>query len=411
MKHIRLQILSVIWIVILLLFGTFDIILNTALPRYFETQAREALEYEVMYIKELINEKETGESSDAEYVGTYFSGEINFIVLDGADNIKSDNSASNYKASQKVAENEVIEFEENNELEIEQCYTFKTENGYYVLVKYVDVFALYGENVPTIMYINIKPLLQYTKTLDVLLGVAFLCVTIVMSAIGLNLGRRIEQSQEAQRRFFQNSSHELKTPLMAIQGYAEGIQAGVIDPSKSSAVILEESDRMTKLVDEILSISKIDAHRLSLNKSVVDVREILYDCLRSVEGIQAEAQASADIDFSSSPVYIKCDEDQLARAFTNVIVNAIRHCNGKIYLTCKENGKNCIVKVSDNGDGLSQDDIPHIFDRFYTGKNGNTGIGLALTAEIIKLHKGSVTAYNDENGAVFEIRLPKFSAK
>lgn len=407
MKHIKLQILAMIWIIILLLFGSFEVILDTTLPRYFENQAKAALEYEINYIKELVDDAQTGEDNAHEYVGTYLSGEINFIVLDDENNLKSNNIGDNYKTNQKITEKEVVEYEKNNDLEFEKCYTFKTENGYYILVRYVDIFALYGENVPTIMYINIKPLLQYTKTLDILLALAFLCVTIVMSAIGLNLGHRIEQSQEAQRRFFQNSSHELKTPLMAIQGYAEGIQAGVIDPAESSAIILEESDRMAKLVEEILSISKIDAHRLSLNKTVVDVREILYDCLRSVEGIQNEAGTKINIDFCSSPICIKCDEDRLASAFTNILVNAIRHCNGKICVSCKESGKNCIVKVSDNGDGLSQEDIPHIFDRFYTGKKGNTGIGLALTAEIVKLHKGSITAYNDEYGAVFEIRLPK----
>lgn len=401
MKHVRLKILSVIWVIILLLFGSFEVILNTALPLYFENQAKEALKYEIDYIKEL----KTDSESTSEYVGTYFSGEINFIVLDD-ENAKT-NTSDNYKTTIKNTETEVIDIIENNELEIEKCYTFKTENGYYILVKYEDVFALYGEAVPTVMYINIKPLLQYTKTLDLLLGIAFLCVTVVMSAIGLKLGRNIEQAQEAQRRFFQNSSHELKTPLMAIQGYAEGIQTGVIDPVDSSTVILEESDRMTKLVEEILSISKIDAHRLVLNTAVTDVHEILYDCLRSVEGIQNEAGIEISIDFSSSPLYIKCDEDQLGRAFTNIIVNAIRHCRGKISVSCKEVGKYCIVKVSDNGDGLSPEDLPHIFDRFYTGKNGNTGIGLALTAEIIKLHKGTISAYNDSFGAVFEIKLLK----
>ncbi|MDO4381141.1 MAG: HAMP domain-containing sensor histidine kinase, partial [Clostridia bacterium] len=337
--------------------------------------------------------------------GTYFSGEINFIVLDNLPVVDNEN-VSNYKTSQKINENEIIRFSNENDIELEKCYTYKTSNGYYVFVKYEDVFELYGESVPTIMYINIKPLLQYTKTIDFLLAIALLCVTIVMSLIGLNLGKRIEESQESQRRFFQNSSHELKTPLMAIQGYAEGIQTGIIDPVESSSVILEEGDRMTKLVDEILSISKIDAHKLSLNLSVTDIREILYDCLRFVDGIQKEKGVNISVDFSDTPIFVKCDEDQLERAFTNVLVNALRHCNGKITVSCFSCGKHCIIKIHDNGEGLSQEDIPHLFDRFYTGKNGSTGIGLALTAEILKLHKGNISAYNDEKGAVFQIKLP-----
>ena len=403
MKHIRLQILIVIWIVIALLFGSFDLILHISLPLYFERQATEALEYEIEYIKALKDASPDGE--DIEYVGTYLSGEINFIVLDNMPSAETSNMSS-YKTTQKISEKEILDYNSENEIELEKCYTRKTENGYYIFVKYEDVFEFYGESVPTIMYINIKPLLQYTKTIDLLLAIALICVTIVMSLIGLNLGKRIEESQEAQRRFFQNSSHELKTPLMAIQGYAEGIQTGIIDPVESSSVILEEGDRMTKLVDEILSISKIDAHKISLNLSVTDIREILYDCLRFVDGIQKEKGVKISIDFSDSPIFVKCDEDQLERAFMNVLVNALRHCNGEISVCCFASGKHCNVKIHDNGEGLSQKDIPHLFDRFYTGKNGNTGIGLALTAEILKLHKGSISAYNDEKGAVFQIKLP-----
>ncbi len=407
MRHIKLRILTIIWSLIFLLFGVFEVILNTALPLYFEAQAKNALEYEVNYIK-AIKDDANENAEDVEYVGTYFSGEINFIVLDEEKKaVASETNA--YKGSQKINEKEVIDYQKNNDLEIGVCYTLKTENGYYTLVKYEDVFALYGESVPTIMYINIKPLLQYTKTLDVLLVFAFLCVTVLMSAIGYRLAAAIENSQESQRRFFQNSSHELKTPLMAIQGYAEGIQTGLFAQDVSSSIILEESERMTRLVDEILSISKIDAHRLALNKTTADVREILYDCLRAVEGIQQERGVEFALDFDSKPVLLSCDEDQLARVFGNVLVNALRHCDSKISVTCKSLGKYCLVKIRDDGEGLSDEDLPHIFDRFYTGKNGNTGIGLALAAEIIKLHKGSITAYNDEDGAVFEIKLKQNS--
>ena len=86
-------------------------------------------------------------------------------------------------------------------------------------------------------------------------------------------------------------------------------------------------------------------------------------------------------------------------------MNGIRHCNSTVVITCTTEEKEAVVRVSDDGNGIAQEDLPHIFDRFYTGTNGSTGIGLALSREILNLHKGSIKAYN-EVGAVFEIRLP-----
>lgn len=404
MKHIKLRILAVIWIAIFLLFAVFDLILHISLPLYFENQAEAALEYEVNYLKELKDSDLNNTDLPDEYTGTYLSGEISFIVMSDI-NSTSAGTGNGYSSKQKTESNDIVNFIENNLIELEECYTFKTDDGYYVFVEYDDAFELTGESSPTIMYINIQPVMRYTRSLDLLLGFAFLCVSAVMSVIGLKLGKRIEESQDAQRRFFQNSSHELKTPLMAIQGYAEGIQASVIDPIQSATIILEESDRMTRLVEELLSISKIDAHRLVLTTAVTDVREILYDCLRAVEGIRKEKDVEISLGFSELSVLADCDEEQLGRAFTNVIVNALRHCKSKISVTCKTEGKFCVVKVFNDASRISVEDLPHIFDRFYTGKNGNTGIGLALTSEIVRLHGGSVNAYNSQNGVVFVIKL------
>ena len=105
-----------------------------------------------------------------------------------------------------------------------------------------------------------------------------------------------------QQTFFQNASHELKTPLMAIQGYAEGIQAGVMDTASAAEVILEESDRMTELVEELLDISKIDMGRQQLALSETDIRELLYDSIRAVEPTAAASGITIVPDFPEEPV-------------------------------------------------------------------------------------------------------------
>ena len=216
----------------------------------------------------------------------------------------------------------------------------------------------------------------------------------------------IENEAERQQTFFQNASHELKTPLMAIQGYAEGIQAGVMDAGTSAEVILTESDRMAELVDELLDISRLDMGGQRLMLSEVDLRELLYDSIRTVEPAATQCSLAIVPDFPEEPVMIKCDDTQMRRAVTNILTNGLRYANSELCLTCCLDKRNVTIRIQDDGDGIDEADLPHIFDRFYMGRSGKSGIGLALTKEIIQLHKGEIHAYNWDRGAVFEITLP-----
>ena len=410
MKHIKFRILLVIWISVLLLFGAFSIVLNITLPLHFENQAKNALTYEINHMEQIRKSEKDDLSDVDEYVGTYFSGEIKFIELYDDDEVdKSAGSADSnggYKDNIQVTENDLLSFEKENKLKNKQCYSFSTDNGYYIVARYDGAFSAEEQKVKTLMYINIQPVVQYTRSLNIILAAFFLCISAVMTIIGLDLGKKIVQAQDTQRRFFQNSSHELRTPLMSIQGYAEAIETGVVDPKSSAEIILQESDRMSKLVDEILAISKIDAHQMVLDLAVTDVSEILYDCLRALEPIMKRQNTKLSLRFTEAPVYVNCDEEKLSRAFTNVLSNALRHCRGTVAVTCKTRGKTCIVRIADNGKGISEEDLPHVFDRFYSGRDGNTGIGLALTNEIIRLHQGTISAQNIKSGALFEIKLP-----
>ena len=231
-------------------------------------------------------------------------------------------------------------------------------------------------------------------------------ISSVMCLMGFRFGRDIEKEAERQQTFFQNASHELKTPLMAIQGYAEGIQAGVMDTGSAAEVILAESDRMTELVDELLDISKIDMGRQPLTLSEMDVRELLYDSMRAVEPIAACGGITITPDFPETPVMVSCDDTRLRRAVTNILSNGVRYARSQLHLTCRTEKRHVTIRIQDDGDGIAAEDLPHIFDRFYMGKNGKSGIGLALAKEIIHLHKGTIRAYNGDSGAVFEISIP-----
>ena len=103
---------------------------------------------------------------------------------------------------------------------------------------------------------------------------------------------------------------------------------------------------------------------------------------------------------------VKCDDTQMRRAVTNILTNGLRYARSELCLTCRPDKRNVIIRIQDDGDGIAEGDLPHIFERFYMGKSGKSGIGLALTKEIIHLHKGTIRAYNGDGGAVFEITLP-----
>ena len=192
---------------------------------------------------------------------------------------------------------------------------------------------------------------------------------------------------------------------MAIQGYAEGIQAGVMDAGDAADVILEESDRMAELVEELLDISKIDMGRQRLTLSETDIRELLYDGIRAVEPTAASSIAIVP-DFPEEPIIVKCDDVQLRRAVTNILSNGLRYARSELCLTCRTDKRHVTIRIQDDGDGIAEEDLPHIFDRFYMGKSGKSGIGLALTKEIVHLHRGTIRAYNGDSGAVFEISIP-----
>ena len=111
-------------------------------------------------------------------------------------------------------------------------------------------------------------------------------------------------------------------------------------------------------------------------------------------------------DFPEEPVMVKCDDTQMRRAVTNILTNGLRYAHSQLRLTCRADKRHVTIRIQDDGDGIAEADLPHIFERFYMGKSGKSGIGLALTKEIIHLHKGTIRAYNGDTGAVFEISIP-----
>lgn len=410
MKHITIKIVLTVWLSAFLLLLVCETILTVTVPRHFKNEAISSLENELLYAKAL-NAYILGESNEfPEAADSTMSGEIQFLPLDKPveNGVQSNTSAQTGfsftpKTDAARERREVIDYVKNRPTETDSVEIFKTKTGKYVYAVYSEYFRDEGY-VPYVMYINLNRILNYTKSINYVLIFFYVAVSAAMSIPGYILARQIENSQETQRRFFQNTSHELKTPLMTVQGYAEGIQTGITEPKEAADVILQESDRMTQLVNELLSLSKIDLHSLKPNLVKTDLREVLYDSLRAAEPLTESRRIKLTPVLPDEPVYINGDEDMLERVFSNVLSNGIRHCKSEVKITCTPYSRFVMVKFHDDGGGIKEEDMPHIFDRFYTGANGCTGIGLALAQELVKLHGGSISAYNDD-GAVFAIKF------
>ncbi|MCL2604876.1 MAG: HAMP domain-containing histidine kinase [Defluviitaleaceae bacterium] len=211
-----------------------------------------------------------------------------------------------------------------------------------------------------------------------------------------------------QKQFFQNASHELRTPLMSIQGYAEGIIDGIFDKDEAAEIILSEGQKMTGLVGELLFLSRMDSHlEKSPAVSPINIRDLLSECAEQIKPIAANANKTIALSEIPSKATITGDREKLICAITNVLSNAVRHAKSDITLDCVINENTLKVEVCDDGDGIDTADLPRLFERFYKGRDGNAGLGLAISKEIIKNHGGDITAGNKpEGGAVFMIKLP-----
>ena len=400
MKNIKLRIVYLILGSALLLFALFVLAVNVIIPSHFVTEAKKALLNEAEYQNRTAPYTYDEPDYDEDWEeGYFFTPSIVFLELEDG------YRPNTWNRDAYLLEKKLLEYYTGRDLLLNQCYTFKTDRHHLIFMSAQEDYGDGEETYSYIMYIDIGPITRYIVTLNWVFFGVLLAISSVMCLLGFRFGRDIEKEAERQQTFFQNASHELKTPLMAIQGYAEGIQAGVMDAGGAAEVILEESDRMTELVEELLDISKIDMGRQRLALSETDIRELLYDGIRAVEPIAAGGIAIVP-DFPEEPVMVSCDDTRLRRAVTNILSNGVRYARSQLRLTCRADKRHVTIRIQDDGDGIAEEDIPHIFDRFYMGRSGKSGIGLALTKEIVHLHKGTIRAYNGDPGAVFEISIP-----
>ena len=221
------------------------------------------------------------------------------------------------------------------------------------------------------------------------------------------MSEKLETYDKAQKTFLQNASHEFRTPLMSIRSYAEGIKYNVADSNEAAGIIIEESKRLTQLVENLLYLSRLDAMEENYCLTTLDYNELLRSCAERMNMIACNNNIKIDISVPEENINIIADEEKLSRAINNILSNCIRYAKSSIEIKSEIiDEKTVRVTISDDGPGFESNELPNIFDRFFKGRKGNFGLGLAISKCIIEKHKGKITAENSEAGAVFRIDLP-----
>ena len=228
---------------------------------------------------------------------------------------------------------------------------------------------------------------------------------------------RIEAAFKSQRQFVTDASHELRTPLTVIIGELEFIQAQLEQEvlKENVRTALGELDRLARLVDQLLTLARIDARKLILDKKTMRLDEILVDCIKLLHKeaesreIQMKVHVEKAIELNADPISIKS-------VILNLLENAIRYSGsgGTVSATLQEVSTGIAeLTVSDTGPGIATEDRPQVFDRFYraassrAASNGS-GLGLAITKELVELHSGRIQIEDGpEGGTLFRVELPK----
>lgn len=186
------------------------------------------------------------------------------------------------------------------------------------------------------------------------------------------MSEKLESYDKAQKTFLQNASHEFRTPLMSIQSYAEGIMYDVVDTKAAAQIIIDESKRMTHLVEDLLYLSRLDTIVENYNFDNLYLKELIAVCVDRMNGIAIKNNILLINNIKDNKIQIYADEEKFSRSITNIISNCIRYANTFVEINFKILDKDIIeLMISDDGPGFEINELSSIFDRFYKGKKGN----------------------------------------
>ncbi|MGX8797364.1 sensor histidine kinase [Fusibacter sp. JL298sf-3] len=230
------------------------------------------------------------------------------------------------------------------------------------------------------------------------------------------------QLEKEKKELIANISHDLKTPVTSIRGYAQGLRDGVARTEEMQREYLETIESKTymieSLVNDLSEISGYDSGGIALSPQIVDLRGFLTDCIDELEKDVKKCGGTLSLHYIIKDTQIRVDPEKLMRVFINIIENAIKyrsHRPVEVIILANRDDDGVFINISDNGIGVPEEDTGRLFDRFYRSDKsrnlnvGGSGIGLSICKEIIESHGGKISASsNDSDGLTISIRLPDY---
>lgn len=235
------------------------------------------------------------------------------------------------------------------------------------------------------------------------------------------MASEIARSEDDQKKFVANVSHDFRSPLTSIRGYLEAMIDGTIPPEmheKYLTIVLNETDRLTKLTNSLLTLNNLNTNGMMLNKTDFDINRTIRNVAASFEGTCRQKMIAIELVLTGDEMYVVGDIDKIQQVLYNLLDNAIKfsHHDSVIKMETTEKRSKIFVSVKDSGIGIPKDDLKLIWDRFYKsdlsrGKDKKgTGLGLSITKEIIQAHGEHINVISTEGvGTEFIFSLPKSS--
>jgi two-component system sensor histidine kinase BaeS len=227
------------------------------------------------------------------------------------------------------------------------------------------------------------------------------------------MAEQLRSAQEAERNFLLSVSHELKTPLTAIRGYAEGLDDGAFTPEEAAGTIREEARRLERLVRDLLDIARMNRREFAVHRETIDLADVGREAVRRYETEARAGRIELDA-IAAGPSPAEGDPDRVLQIVSNLVENALRSTppGGSVHIRSGAG----LIAVDDTGIGMAADDLPHAFERFYLhdraggnpdGRRWSSGLGLAIVGELCERMGGSVTVESVlGQGTTFTVRLP-----
>lgn len=228
---------------------------------------------------------------------------------------------------------------------------------------------------------------------------------------------KIEFEKKIRQEFFSNASHELKTPITSVKGYAEILQNNLAKTPEAQEDcirrIIKETDNMTNLINDILMISKLETKDLSVDISEVRMAPLLSEVAEAIEPIAAQHEVTLHLD--CQPIVWNTSASQMEELLTNLMTNAVKYNQpgGDVWTTISSSNDELVIVVRDNGIGISKEEQDRVFERFYrvdkgrSKKMGGTGLGLSIVKHIVGYYDGVVELESEEGkGSTFTVKLP-----